>query len=174
MSPGSSAASGAVDRTALLAHVVDIARRAGHEIMDVYSSGVALATEKDDRSPLTVADLRSHRLIEDALHALAPGIPVLSEESAALPYEERRTWPRYWLVDPLDGTKEFLSRYFKNHDLKPDEDIFALGFVNSLLAMQLVAFVEKEFGIRVEDEDLDLDNFRTIQAISNLVARKQA
>ena len=69
--------------------------------------------------------------------------------------------------------KEFLSRFFKNQDLQPEEDIFALGFVNSLLAMQLVAFVEKEFGIRVEDEDLDLDNFRSIQAISNLVARKQ-
>jgi acyl carrier protein len=70
--------------------------------------------------------------------------------------------------------KEFLSRFFKNQDLQPEEDIFALGFVNSLLAMQLVAFVEKEFGIRVGDEDLDLDNFRSIQAISNLVARKQA
>jgi methoxymalonate biosynthesis acyl carrier protein len=70
--------------------------------------------------------------------------------------------------------KEFLSRFFKNHDLQPEEDIFALGFVNSLLAMQLVAFVEKEFGIHVEDEDLDLDNFRSVGAISNLVARKQA
>ena len=69
--------------------------------------------------------------------------------------------------------KEFLSRFFKNHELQPEEDIFALGFVNSLLAMQLVAFVEKEFGIRVGDEDLDLDNFRSILAISNLVARKQ-
>lgn len=69
--------------------------------------------------------------------------------------------------------KEFLSRFFKNHDLQPEEDIFALGFVNSLLAMQLVAFVEKEFGVRVADEDLDLDNFRSIQAISNLVSRKQ-
>ncbi|MDP9121405.1 MAG: acyl carrier protein [Acidobacteriota bacterium] len=70
--------------------------------------------------------------------------------------------------------KEFLSRFFKNHDLKPEEDIFALGFVNSLLAMQLVAFVEKEFAIKVEDQDLDLDNFRSIQAISNLVAKKSA
>jgi methoxymalonate biosynthesis acyl carrier protein len=69
--------------------------------------------------------------------------------------------------------KEFLSRFFKNHDLKPDEDIFALGFVNSLLAMQLVAFVEKEFGVAVGDEDLDLDNFRTINSIANLVARKR-
>lgn len=69
--------------------------------------------------------------------------------------------------------KEFLSRFFKSHDLKADEDIFALGFVNSLLAMQLVAFVEKEFGVAVSDEDLDLDNFRTINAIAQLVARKQ-
>ncbi len=68
--------------------------------------------------------------------------------------------------------KEFLSRFFKSHDLQPDEDIFALGFVNSLLAMQLVAFVEKEFGVQVADEDLDLDNFRSINAISGLVARK--
>jgi len=69
--------------------------------------------------------------------------------------------------------KEFLSRFFKNHDLKPEEDICALGFVNSLLAMQLVAFVEKEFGIPVGDEDLDLDNFRTVDAIARLVARKR-
>ena len=68
--------------------------------------------------------------------------------------------------------KEFLSRFFKSHDLQPGEDIFALGFVNSLLAMQLVAFVEKEFGIAVEDADLDLDNFRSIDAIATLVARK--
>ena len=75
--------------------------------------------------------------------------------------------------DTQTKVKEFLSRYFKSHDLQPDEDIFALGFVNSLLAMQLVAFVEKEFGVAVEDADLDLDNFRSIRAISDLVARKQ-
>ena len=70
--------------------------------------------------------------------------------------------------------KEFLSRFFRQHDLQPDEDIFALGFVNSLLAMQLVAFVEKEFGVTVEDEDLDLDNFRSLAAMDALVARKRA
>jgi acyl carrier protein len=68
--------------------------------------------------------------------------------------------------------KEFLSRFFKGHELQPDEDIFALGFVNSLLAMQLVAFVEKEFGVTVADDDLDLDNFRSIGAIAGFVARK--
>ncbi len=74
---------------------------------------------------------------------------------------------------PEAKIKQFLSRFFKSHDLGPEEDIFALGFVNSLLAMQLVAFVEKEFGIKVEDEDLDLDNFRSIGAIARLVAKKR-
>ncbi len=77
-------------------------------------------------------------------------------------------------MDPTQTKiKEFLSRFFKSHDLQPHEDIFALGFVNSLLAMQLVAFVEKEFGIAVADDDLDLDNFRSIDAIAALVARKR-
>lgn len=70
--------------------------------------------------------------------------------------------------------KNFLSRFFRQHDLQPDEDIFALGFVNSLLAMQLVAFVEKEFGVTVADEDLDLDNFRSLAAMDALVERKRA
>jgi acyl carrier protein len=70
--------------------------------------------------------------------------------------------------------KEFLARFFRSHELSDGEDIFALGFVNSLLAMQLVNFVEKEFGVAIEDEDLDLDNFRTINAIDALVERKSA
>jgi methoxymalonate biosynthesis acyl carrier protein len=70
--------------------------------------------------------------------------------------------------------KIFLSRFFRQHDLQPDEDIFALGFVNSLLAMQLVNFVEKEFAIAVEDEDLDLANFRSLAAMDALVERKRA
>ena len=68
--------------------------------------------------------------------------------------------------------RDFLARFFRNHDLQNDEDIFALGFVNSLLAMQLVQFVEKEFAITIEDEDLDLDNFRTIDNIDALIGRK--
>lgn len=68
--------------------------------------------------------------------------------------------------------KEFLFRFFRNHELKDDEDIFALGFVNSLLALQLVNFLENEFGITVEDEDLDFENFRTVSNMDALVARK--
>lgn len=68
----------------------------------------------------------------------------------------------------------FLARFFRQREIGSDEDIFALGFVNSLLAMQLVQFLEKEFGITVEDEDLDFENFRTIANITALVERKTA
>jgi 3'(2'), 5'-bisphosphate nucleotidase len=94
----------------LLAPVTDIARLAGREILAIYRSGEAATRYKTDTSPLTVADLRAHRLIVDSLLQLTPEIPVLSEESAAIPFAQRSGWARYWLVDPLDGTKEFLSR----------------------------------------------------------------
>lgn len=68
--------------------------------------------------------------------------------------------------------KEFLARFFSNIELEDDQDIFALGFINSLFAMQLVLFVEKEFDIKIEDDDLNIDNFRSINAITELVERK--
>ncbi len=71
-------------------------------------------------------------------------------------------------------TKAFISRHFKNEQLNDDDDIFALGFVNSLFAMQLVMFVEKEFGMSVADEDLSIDNFRSVNAVVDLVTRKMA
>ena len=89
--------------------VVALARRAGDAIMAVYGSDFAVS-HKDDRSPLTEADLASHRLLDSGLRALTPGIPVLSEESAHAPFAERATWQRCWLVDPLDGTREFVKR----------------------------------------------------------------
>lgn len=69
--------------------------------------------------------------------------------------------------------REFLARFLRNHELGDDENIFALGFVNSLFAMQLVMFVEKEFGVAVENEDLDLENFQSVNAIAALAARKR-
>ncbi len=89
--------------------LLELARCAGDAVMNVYAQDFAVY-EKQDRSPLTEADLASHRLITETLATLTPDVPVLSEESAALPWEERRTWRRYWLVDPLDGTKEFVKR----------------------------------------------------------------
>jgi 3'(2'), 5'-bisphosphate nucleotidase len=93
----------------LLASVEKIAQLAGREILEVYGTDFESRAKADD-SPLTEADLRAHRLIVAALHELTPDIPVLSEESAEIPFSERGQWPRYWLVDPLDGTKEFVSR----------------------------------------------------------------
>lgn len=95
----------------LLQTVAAIARNAGTEIMAVYQRpGVPDVHNKSDNSPLTEADLRANAVIVAALGALTPGVPVLSEESDAVPFELRRGWRRFWLVDPLDGTREFLSR----------------------------------------------------------------
>lgn len=95
----------------LLQTVISIAREAGSQIMAVYeqSDDPAIETKSDD-SPLTQADLRANKTILSALRKLTPDVPVLSEESELLPYDIRKTWQTYWLVDPLDGTKEFISR----------------------------------------------------------------
>jgi acyl carrier protein len=73
-----------------------------------------------------------------------------------------------------DKLRAFLAPVFRGHTLMADEDIFALGFVNSLFALQLVQFLEREFGITIDNEDLDIDNFRTINALAALVTRKQS
>lgn len=103
-----------VDPTASLAElepVVALAWRAGEAIMEVYARGEEAATVewKDDRSPLTEADRAGHRVIVDGLRSLTPETPVVSEEGAVPPAESLRDGP-FWLVDPLDGTKEFLNR----------------------------------------------------------------
>jgi 3'(2'), 5'-bisphosphate nucleotidase len=93
----------------LLNQVLDIAIRAGHEILDVYEGDFGV-DYKGDGSPLTIADQRSHDLIERDLRKMDSQIPVLSEESPAQVFKNRLGWERYWLVDPLDGTKEFVKR----------------------------------------------------------------
>jgi 3'(2'), 5'-bisphosphate nucleotidase len=89
--------------------LIEIAVTAGEEILTIYAQDFSVANKQDD-SPLTAADLAAHHSIVAGLNALTPDYPVLSEESAALPYSERQHWQRYWLVDPLDGTKEFINR----------------------------------------------------------------
>ncbi|MBN3196802.1 3'(2'),5'-bisphosphate nucleotidase CysQ [Pectobacterium versatile] len=94
----------------MLEPICQLARDAGAAIMQVYDGQhpVDVAHKKDD-SPVTAADLAAHRVIKDGLAAAYPDIPLLSEEDPP-EWEIRRHWQRYWLVDPLDGTKEFLSR----------------------------------------------------------------
>ena len=76
-------------------------------------------------------------------------------------------------MDNKQQIREFVSRFVRGHDLGDGEDIFATGFVNSMFAMQLVQFVETTFGITVESDDMEIDNFRSIDAIAALVERKQ-
>lgn len=94
----------------LLDPVFDIACAAGRLIMQVYDSADFGVTEKSDASPLTLADLAAHRHIVVALAALPVIYPALSEEDADIAHATRAAWGRYWLVDPLDGTKEFIKR----------------------------------------------------------------
>ncbi len=94
---------------ALLAPLLDIARAASARILEIYETDFDV-TRKDDASPLTAADMASHKTICAGLSALTPDIPILSEESADVPFATRRHWSSYWLVDPLDGTKEFIKR----------------------------------------------------------------
>jgi len=93
----------------LLQAVLDIAVEAGRRIMDVRGSADVGITEKADHSPLTRADMAAHQYIASALATLTPTIPLLSEEDADIDFAVRRLWSRYWLVDPLDGTKEFIG-----------------------------------------------------------------
>ena len=92
----------------VLEQLVDISRRAGLKILEWYGGDMGITLKSDD-SPLTKADLASHDLITAELSDRWPDIPILSEESTDIPWETRQNWQQYWLVDPLDGTKEFIN-----------------------------------------------------------------
>lgn len=100
-----------MDINLLLNDVIRLAKNAGDKILAIYRCSENMAVQvKNDQSPLTEADLVSHRVITQGLLELTPKWPILSEESAVIPYAERELWQRYWLVDPLDGTKEFIQK----------------------------------------------------------------
>ena len=93
----------------LIEPVVSLAVDAGEAILEVYATDFDVQS-KDDTSPLTQADLASHKRIVAGLAELSPGMPIISEESGLPEFEERSQWSHYWLIDPLDGTKEFVNR----------------------------------------------------------------
>ena len=96
------------DLKKLRTDVLEAVLEAGQKVMDIYNKGFEV-TEKEDESPLTTADLASNRLIMKSLERISPSLPSLSEESAHQPFSIRSQWPAYWLIDPLDGTKEFIK-----------------------------------------------------------------
>lgn len=100
-----------MDLKRTLDQVKSAVAEAGSAIMEIYSDPKRFGTQhKDDLSPLTTADLAANKLLVARLQELTPDIPILSEESRQAPWHERRHWDSCWVVDPLDGTKEFLKR----------------------------------------------------------------
>ena len=97
------------DLSSLAQSLMPIVEQASAAIMQIYDGAFAVE-QKDDNSPLTLADLESQRVIIEGLKRLTPEIPILSEESAQAPWVERQTWRELWVVDPLDGTREFVKR----------------------------------------------------------------
>lgn len=98
------------DYAKLLEGAATIAQRAGDLIMELYEEQAYATYEKADESPVTSADYAAHRFITEQLAELSPDIPILSEEGAHLTLAERQQWQRYWLIDPIDGTQEFIAR----------------------------------------------------------------
>jgi len=90
--------------------LVEIAVKAGNKVMEIYEGGAFSVANKSDGSPLTMADRASHETIQKELKQTYPNIPLLSEEGEGVDYDDRKRWECFWLVDPLDGTKEFISR----------------------------------------------------------------
>lgn len=89
--------------------IIETSRRAGKATLDYYDREIEVET-KDDNSPLTKADLAAHEVIMDALKEIDPETPVISEEGGIADYSERKDWKKFWIVDPLDGTKEFIKK----------------------------------------------------------------
>lgn len=94
----------------MLDDIIRISRSAGEKILSVYNGSEIEVEYKGDNSPLTMADQLAHELIVSELDKLDINYPILSEEGNKVPFEERQSWERYWLIDPLDGTKEFIKR----------------------------------------------------------------
>ena len=97
-----------LDYNKLSKTILVIAKEAGKEILKVYNKTDLGITYKDDNSPLTIADQISNDIIENGLKQMTPTIPILSEEGKNIDYNNRKKWNIFWLVDPLDGTKEFI------------------------------------------------------------------
>jgi len=93
----------------MLKEIIETAQRAGEAILEFYDDPIEVS-HKDDDSPLTKADLAAHHLIVDALKKIDPDTPVISEESGVPEYADRKDWSTFWIVDPLDGTKEFIKK----------------------------------------------------------------
>ncbi len=148
--------------------VIKVAVEAGRGIMDIYERTFSV-DYKEDRTPLTEADRRSHKIIVKGLESITPHIPVLSEEGKDIDYAERKNWKRLWLVDPLDGTKEFIKRNgeFTVNIALVEEGTPVLGVVYAP-ALGLIYLAQKEEGacrIDLNNGNLTDDTFNKAQKL---------
>ncbi len=94
----------------LIEEIIRISKDVGEIILEIYNKSDSDFQLKDDLTPLTEADITAHNIIKENLKSLTPEVPIISEEDSNIPFELRSKWKRYWLVDPLDGTREFIKR----------------------------------------------------------------
>ena len=154
-----------IENKKLLLDICNIAILAGDEILHFYNKDIEV-THKDDSSPLTKADLASNKFIIDSLHSLDSEIPILSEESF-VDWRTRKNWTKYWIVDPLDGTKEFIK---KNDEftvnialLENNNPILGVIFVP---AKSTLYFAQKGFGSFTLDTKIALNSLDEAKKIA--------
>jgi len=155
-----------------LEKVITIAKDAGDEIMKIYEKDFSV-DYKEDKSPLTEADLKSNEIICSALKELYPNIPILSEENKKVPYEERKDWKMFWLIDPIDGTKEFVKRNgeFTVNIALIEEFTPVLGVVYAP-ALEEMYMAKRGFGAFKNGEKLPLIQNESPKELLNVVASK--
>ena len=132
----------------------ELAQSAGNAILEIYYSDFDVL-EKDDNSPLTQADLNAHHIIIDGLRKITPSIPIISEETPLQSFEKRKTWQQYWIIDPLDGTKEFVKKNgeFTVNIALIDNHKPVLGIVYVPVSMKTYIGCEG-FGAQIIDPDV--------------------
>ena len=148
----------------LLLNASNIAIRAGSEIMKYYLEDLAISTKKDN-SPLTQADLSSNKIIIEELKKIDETIPILSEETL-INWQERKKWNKYWLIDPLDGTKEFIKKNgeFTVNIAFIDNNKPIMGIIYAP-AKSLLYFAKKNYGAFKIFSSAELTNLEDSQSI---------
>ncbi len=139
----------------MLNNIIELAREAGLAILEFYTENMDVTLKKDD-SPLTKADLAAHHIIVDGLRKLTPDLPIISEESGVPNYETRKKWNAFWMVDPLDGTKEFIKRNdeFTVNIALIENGVPTLGVVYAP-ALDLLYYGKKGVGSFKKSKDLN-------------------
>jgi len=121
-----------MDYNEWISPIMELIREAGDKIMEIYEQGNGMNVSlKEDDSPVTTADLESNRILTQGLKKLTPEIPIVSEENKEVPYEKRKNFARFWIIDPIDGTKEFVNHLdeFTIHLALIEGEEVVLGFI---------------------------------------------